>query len=53
MKKPYETPVVEKITFSYRDQVVAASGLSGDVCGTENRTPEVGQCLGAASNARM
>ena len=26
MKKLYETPMVEKITFNYRDQVVAASG---------------------------
>lgn len=26
MKKAYETPIVEKIAFRYRDQVVAASG---------------------------
>lgn len=26
MKKTYETPIVEKIAFNYRDQVVAASG---------------------------
>ena len=26
MKKVYEAPTVEKITFNYRDQVVAASG---------------------------
>ena len=29
MKKPYETPSVEKIAFNYRDQVVAASGIAG------------------------
>ena len=28
MKKTYETPSVEKISFNYRDQVVAASGGS-------------------------
>ena len=26
MKKNYETPMVEKIAFQYRDQVVATSG---------------------------
>lgn len=26
MKKNYQTPVVEKIEFAYREQVVAASG---------------------------
>lgn len=26
MKKTYETPCADKITFNYRDQVVAASG---------------------------
>jgi len=26
MKKNYEAPIVEKIAFQYRDQVVAASG---------------------------
>lgn len=26
MKRVYETPVVEKISFCYRDQVVVASG---------------------------
>ena len=26
MKKTYEAPMAEKITFNYRDQVVAASG---------------------------
>lgn len=34
MKKAYEAPMVEKIAFNYRDQVVAASGapsgLQGD-----------------------
>lgn len=30
MKKEYSTPIVEKIAFNYRDQVVAASGeISG------------------------
>lgn len=27
MKKEYSTPIVEKIAFNYRDQVVAASGI--------------------------
>lgn len=27
MKKEYETPKAEKITFNYREQVVAASGM--------------------------
>lgn len=31
MKKSYETPTVEKISFRYRDQVVAASGVSPQV----------------------
>ena len=34
MKKSYETPTAEKITFNYRDQVVAASGGSPDEQGT-------------------
>lgn len=29
MKKHYEVPTVEKISFNYRDQVVAASGGNG------------------------
>lgn len=28
MKKRYETPTIQKIAFNYRDQVVAASGIS-------------------------
>ena len=28
MKKEYSTPIVEKIAFNYRDQVVAASGTT-------------------------
>ena len=31
MKKSYETPMVEKIRFNYRDQVVAASGQTDPV----------------------
>ena len=30
MKKTYETPTVEKLTFQYRDQVVAASVPMGN-----------------------
>lgn len=30
MKKFYEPPSAEKISFNYREQVVAASGTSGD-----------------------
>lgn len=29
MKKNYETPVIDKISFNYKEQVVAASGDSG------------------------
>ena len=29
MKDTYEKPVAEKIVFSYQEQVVAASGMSG------------------------
>lgn len=38
MKKHYEVPTVEKISFNYRDQVVAASGESGGTPGTPGRT---------------
>lgn len=30
MKKHYENPIAEKITFDYREQVVATSGNDGD-----------------------
>ena len=29
MKKNYETPVAEKVTFQYEEQVVASPGCSG------------------------
>ncbi len=29
MKREYNRPTVEKLVFNYRDQVVAASGISG------------------------
>ena len=32
MKKSYETPSVEVVKFQYRDQVVAASGISSHKC---------------------
>jgi len=38
MKRIYEKPVVEKISFRYRDQVVAASGD-----GTTTNKPSVGE----------
>lgn len=38
MKKVYEVPTVEKIAFNYREQVVAASGVT-DMPGT----PSIGQ----------
>lgn len=44
MKKLYETPSVEKITFCYRDQVVAASGGGSEVVPTPN--PSVGDMYG-------
>lgn len=31
MKKEYSTPIVEKIAFNYRDQVVAASSIETDL----------------------
>lgn len=31
MKKHYENPTAEKITFDYREQVVATSGSTGDI----------------------
>lgn len=38
MKKEYSTPIVEKIAFNYRDQVVAASGFEngGGTTGDDN-----------------
>lgn len=41
MKKNYETPVVDKISFNYKEQVVAASGGFGrmvfsDGCNVQN-----------------
>lgn len=32
MKKTCETPIVEKIAFNYRDQVVAASSATVGIC---------------------
>ena len=44
MKKSYETPSVEKITFNYRDQVVAASGGVGSGgAGQDGNSPSAGE----------
>lgn len=53
MKKLYETPMVEKITFNYRDQVVAASGENESSSGTNtgsNSRPGLGDFLGYLFN---
>ena len=42
MKKAYETPSVEKITFRYRDQVVAASGTEATGETPTNPSPDDG-----------
>lgn len=42
MKKVYEHPMVEKIAFRYRDQVVAASGDGGTSTDFPNN-PSIGQ----------
>ena len=42
MKKVYEKPTVEKISFRYRDQVVAASGGGGTSTESPNN-PSIGQ----------
>lgn len=41
MKKSYETPMVEKIKFNYRDQVVAASG-GANSSGTDEQRSDIG-----------
>ena len=48
MKRVYETPMVEKLAFCYRDQVVAASGASGSASSdnTITSTPSVGEYYG-------
>lgn len=43
MKKTYETPTVEKISFRYRDQVVAASGMAGTDALDPGDAPSTGE----------
>lgn len=43
MKKVYETPTVEKISFRYRDQVVAASGVPGTDALDQGDAPSTGE----------
>ena len=43
MKKFYEAPTVEKISFRYRDQVVAASGVLGTGAPDQGNTPSTGE----------
>ena len=43
MKKTYETPTVEKISFRYRDQVVAASGTLNSGAPDQGNTPSTGE----------
>lgn len=45
MKKLYEPPTVEKISFRYRDQVVAASGVQGTGAPDQGDTPSTGEQL--------
>lgn len=46
MKEKYETPSAEKITFNYRDQVVAASGgESGNTGGGTGYNPVGGSMM--------
>lgn len=40
MKKAYETPMIDKIAFRYRDQVVAASG---DPSALSDNSPSMGE----------
>ena len=48
MKREYMKPEIEKISFCYRDQVVAASG--GENGGTSDSTnPSFGQWYGQSS----
>lgn len=47
MKKYYETPSVEKISFRYRDQVVVASGTQngdGNTIGKWTNNPGTSGC---------
>ena len=50
MKRTYETPMVEKLAFCYRDQVVAASGgvagSSSDIGGTSGGSSSAEQIIG-------
>lgn len=50
MKMKYETPSVEKISFNYRDQVVAASSGPGDGSGTGNNGGWSENIFGAGSS---
>lgn len=43
MKRAYETPTVEKSSFRYRDQVVAASGVPGTGALDQGDTPSTGE----------
>ena len=43
MKRPYETPTVDKIAFRYRDQVVAASGVPVTGALDQGNTPSTGE----------
>lgn len=43
MKKVYEAPTVEKISFRYRDQVVAASGTLNSGAPDQGDAPSTGE----------
>lgn len=44
MKRAYETPMVEKLAFCYRDQVVVASGTNvAEEVVTGGNTPTTGE----------
>lgn len=44
MKKSYKTPVVEKVEFDYKEQVVASSGCNDRFIDTSWNSPGVGTC---------
>ena len=51
MKKAYSKPEADKISFNYRDQVVAASSGPGDGSGTGNNGGWFENIMGAGATA--
>lgn len=50
MKEMYEKPMAEKIVFSYKEQVVAASGMSGTCDWHANNDPDQGCTIQSWTN---